>query len=145
MDGGVCRILELLQQNVTIRFCGGDFFRFRHCTRHAARALRQYELRSECDEQLAPFDAHRFGHRERQRNAACRCHVGKGNACIAAGGFDDFLAGAEQAARFSIPDHRSADAALDGIGRVSGFDFRQDRGGGMLCDAVEADQRRAAD
>ncbi len=55
------------------------------------------------------------------------------------------LPGLEDAALFGVPDHGGADAALHGIRRIAAFDFGEDDGLGAIGDAIEADQRSAAD
>ena len=145
MNGRIGGVLELLQKNVTVRIGGCDFLGLGDGAGHAFGALGEDELCAIRDEELPAFDAHGLGHGQGERDAPCGGDEGEGDTGIATGGFDDFLAGAEEAFFLGIPDHGGADPAFDGVGGVTAFDFGEDGGAGALGDAVEADEGRAAD
>ncbi len=144
MDGRIGRVLELLQEHV-LGVAGGDLLGLGDGALHALGAFGQNESGAVGQQQLAPLDAHGLGHGQRDGDAPCCRHEGQRDAGVAAGRLDNLLAGAEQSALFGIPDHRRADAALDRVGRVAALDLGQHGGTGAVGDAVEADQRRAAD
>src|SRR5271166_1266107 len=103
------------------------------------------KLRAIGDQELPPLEAHRLGHRQRDRNAARGGDEGERNAGVAAGRLDDFLAWPQDAALLGVPDQRRADAALDRIGRIAALDLGEHRRRRTVGCAVEADQRRMAD
>jgi hypothetical protein len=112
---------------------------------HAFRAWRQHQGCAERGKHAPTLKAHGLGHGERQLVAARGGHEGQRDAGIAAGGLDDLLAVAEHTSLFGVLDHGSADAALDRVGRVATLDLGQHGGLGSRGDAVELDERRAAD
>ena len=145
VDRRVGRVLELLQQHVALGIGGDDLLGLGDRAVHALRALGEHELGAVGDEQLAPLDAHRLGHGQRERVAARRGDEGERDAGVAAGRLDDLLARAEHAALLGVPDHRRADAALDRVGRVAALDLGEHGRLRAVGDAVEAHERRAAD
>ena len=145
MDGGVGRILELLGDEIAIGIGRGEFFRAPDGALHAFGAGSEDEVGAEGGEDAAAFDAHGFGHGQRELIAACGGDVGECDAGVSAGGFHDFDAGTEEAAFFGVPDHGGADAAFDGVGGVTAFDFGQDGCLGINGDAIQADERGIAD
>ena len=82
---------------------------------------------------------------KRQRNVARGRDEGERDASVAAGRFNELLAGTKQAALFGVPDHRGADSVLDGIRGAAPFDLAEDRRWRAVGDAVEPYQRRVAD
>jgi hypothetical protein len=68
-----------------------------------------------------------------------------GDTSVAAGGFYQFFACAEQSAFFGVCDHRRADTAFDGVGWIAAFHFHQHRCTCTGGDAVEANQWCASD
>ena len=145
MNARVRRILELLQQNVAIRRRRRDRLRLRHRAGHPARAVGEDQPGPVGREQLAPLDAHGFGHRQREGVAAGGRDEGERDARVAAGGLDQLLARGQHAPLLGVPDHRGADAALHRIGGVASLDLREDGRGRAVGDAIETHQRRAAD
>ena len=78
---------------------------------HAAALLgrgRQHHLRAEETQQLAALDAETFGHGDDERIALLRAHHRETDAGVAAGGFDDGLAGLQRAAAFGVFDDGAA-------------------------------------
>ena len=110
-----------------------------------ARALGQHQLRAVGDQQLAALEAHRIRHRQGQRDIASGGDERERDAGVAAGRLDQLLAGTEQAALLGVPDHRGADAVLDGIRGAAPFDLAENCRGRAVDDAVEPHQRRMSD
>jgi hypothetical protein len=137
--------LELLQQHVAIRIRRRDLLGPGDGASHAFGAFGEYQPGTIGHQQLAPLQAHGFRHRQGQGNTRGSGDEGEGDAGVAAGRFDQFLARAQQTTLLGIPDHRRADAALDRIGRIASLDLGEKTGRGAVGDAVELDQRRAAD
>ena len=145
VNRGVCRILELLGHEIFGRVAVGDFFRLFDRALHAFGAGGQHEGRAKRGQYAAAFDAHRLGHGQGEFVPAGRRDIRERDAGVAGGRFDNFRAGFQHAAFLGIPDHRSADAALDGVCGIAAFDFRQHPGLGALGDMIELNQRGAAD
>jgi hypothetical protein len=95
------------------------------------------DLCSEEAHELSPLDGEGFGHGDDEWiTLGCTDH-GEADAGVAAGGFDDGLAGLERAGFFCIFDDAEGEAVFDGAERIEGFDFdiEVDAGGGELVDA----------
>ncbi len=95
------------------------------------------DLGSEESHELAAFDGEGFGHGDDEWVALLRTDHGEADAGVAAGGFDDGLAGLECAGAFGVFDDAEGEAVLDGAEGVEGFDFdvEVDVGGSELVDA----------
>ena len=145
VDGGIRGIAELLQQHVTAGLRRLDFLSLGDRAAHAARALGQHQLRAVGDQQFAPLEAHRIRHGQRQRNISRGGDEGERDAGVAAGRFDQLLAGTKQAALLGVPDHRGTDSAFYRIRRIASFNLAEDRRRRAVGDAVEPYQRRVAD
>src|SRR4030095_10551505 len=110
---------------------------------HAFRAFGQHERRAVRDQQLAALDAHRLGHRQRERDAARASHERKRDARVSARRLDDRLARSEQSPLFCVPNHRRAETTLHRIRGIAAFDLRQHGRLRAIDDTIEADKRRA--
>ena len=99
---------------------------------------------SEEAHELAAFDGEGLGHGDYEGVALLGADHGEADAGVAAGGFDDGLAGLEGAGAFGVLDDAEGEAVLDGAEGVEGFDLDEevDAGGGEL---VDADYGRVAD
>src|SRR5450759_1238922 len=139
VDGGIGRVLELLQQHV-FGIGGRDLLGLGDRAAHAFGAFGQHQRGAESDQQFAPFDAPGFRHGECQRDAACGGDERQSDAGVAAGGCDDVLARAGQAAFFGICDHCGTDTAFDRVSRIAPFNLGEDGGRCAVGDAVEAYQ-----
>src|SRR5208282_3355619 len=145
VDGRIGGILELLEQDVAIRRRRRDFLGLGDRSVHAARAFGQYEVCAVGNQQFPALEAHRIRHRQGQREVAGGRDERERDAGVAAGRFDQFFAGTEQAALFRIPDHRSPDSAFYGIGRVASFNLAENDCRSAVGHAVEPHQRRVSD
>ena len=109
-------------------------------------AFGEHQLGAVGDQQLAPLEAHRLGHRQVMRNAARGGDEGQRDAGVAAGRLDRSpCPGPSRPRLLGVPDHRRADAAFDRIGGIAALDLGQHGGVGAVDDAVEADERRVSD
>ena len=144
VDLGIGGVGELLEQHIAIGvaaghgLCGGDG------SRHTQLAVGKHQASAIGREQLAPLQAHGFRHGERERDALGRCHKCQGDASVATGGFDQFLAPSQQSIAFGLSHHRRADSALNRIGRVAAFNFGQHACAAAGCHSVQLHQGRAA-
>lgn len=145
VDSGVGGILELLQEHEFAGVRGADALGLLDGAAHAGGAGSENEIGAEGLEDLAAFDGHGLGHGEGDGDAAGGGNEGESDAGVAGGGFDDFLAGAEEAFLFGVPDHGGADAAFNAVGGVAALDFGEDGGFGPSGDAIEADEGGASD
>ena len=145
MDVGIGRVLELLQQQVTLRVGVVDLFGLRDSALHPQCALGQNQVRAESLEHLAALDRHRLRHGQRKPVAARRGDEGERDAGVAAGRLDQFDAGLEQTPLLGVPDHGRTDAALYRIGRIPSLDLGEDGGARAFHDTIQLDQRRPAD
>ena len=102
------------------------------------------DLGSEEAHELAALDGEGFGHGDDERVAFLRADHGEADAGVAAGGFDDGLAGLECAGAFGVFDDAEGETVFDGAEWVEGFDLdvEVDVGRGEL---VDANDRRVAD
>ena len=143
MNARVGRVLELLRQEVVVRIGGKDFFRLGDGARHALRGLCEHQFSPQGFQNFPSLQAHGGGHGQNQFVAPGGGHKGQGDTGVAAGGLDNGHAGLQGAALLAVPNHRSANPAFDGIGRVAAFDLGPD--GRPVIDAVQLDQRGIAD
>jgi hypothetical protein len=145
MDGGVGGVFKLLEEDIAVGVRPDDFLGLADGSAHAFGAFGEFEFGAEDGEDFAPFERHGFRHGEGDGVTPGGGDEGEGDSGVTAGGFDEFFAGFEDAALFGVPDHGSADAAFDGVGRVTAFDFGEHVDGQSVRDAVEADERGASD
>ena len=144
MDFRVGRVFELLR-HPAVRGVLENFLRLANGALHALRTGRKHEIGTEHGQQSAALEAHRFRHGQNQFVSLGRRDEGEGNARVAAGRFDNNHALFQKALGFGVLNHCHADAILDAAERVKEFAFDRHGCTRAFADAVELDQRRAAD
>jgi hypothetical protein len=135
-------VLELAGHEPAVRL--GQFLGLVDHAHAALRRRGQHHLGAEKTHQTATLDAKGFGHRHDQRIALLGAHHRQANAGIAAGGFDDGLAGLEFAALLGRFDHPERQSVLDRAQRVERLDLDVEVYAGG-CELVDLDDRRVAD
>src|SRR5712672_4795099 len=145
VDSRIGGIFELLRQQEFAGVRGGQFFRLGNRPLHALGTRGQNQLGAECSQYLAPLHGHGLGHGQNASIAARGRGIGERNAGIAAGGFDDGHSRFQGAALFGVPHHGRADAALHRVGWIAALDLGKDGRAAARVEAVDSDQRRAAD
>ena len=119
MNFRVCRVAELLQQQIFFRVAGDNLFCFLNRAFHALRAFGQYQIRAECFQQLTTFNTHGFRHSQRQLiTARCR-NVGESDTGVTAGRFNQLNACFQYTAFFGIPNHIGTNSAFYAKARVA--------------------------
>jgi hypothetical protein len=144
MDFGIGRVLKLLGHE-SIR-------RFRHQgVGLGDRAFHPFggggedQLGAEEGQEGAAFQRHAFRHGEDELVALGCGDESQGNAGVAGGGLDDDRVLVDLAGFFARLDHGQADAVFHAAEGIEEFALEQDGRAGALRDAVQLDERRAAD
>ena len=144
VNGGVCGVVELLG-HPGIWGLLNECFRLRDRAAHPLGTRRENELRPQHGEECPALEAHRLGHGEDHFVSLGGRHEGQCDAGVSAGGLDDDRAGLENATLLSVLDHGHADAVFHATERIEKFTLERNRGGKPGGDAVELDERCAAD
>ena len=113
MDFRVCRVAELLKQQEFFRIAGDNFFRFLNGAFHTFSAFGQYQVRTQCFQQLTTLNAHGLRHRQSQFVTASGGDIGQRNPGITTGWFDQLNARFQYPTFFGIPNHIGTDTAFD--------------------------------
>ena len=135
---------ELLGPDGVLRV-GHDLLGLLHGAAHAFGARGQHDLRTERTQHDTAFRGHGLGHGQDDLVAAGGTHHGQGDAGVAGGSFDDGSAGLERAGLLRGVNNGDADTVLDAVGRVVELELDGHLGVQALGQAVEPDQRSAAD
>src|SRR5215472_586858 len=145
VDFGIGRVLELLEHQVTLWIGRQDLFGLGDRAGHAFDAVGEHQVGAQRQEYLAPLDGKRLRHGQGDCVTAGSGHKGEGAPCVSAGWFDQLFARLEDAPFFGVPDHRRADAALDGITGIAALNLGEDDGFRTVGDTVQAHKRRVPD
>ncbi len=111
---------------------------------HAALLGGEHQLGAKGAHGLATLDALIFGHHQDHAVAANRRRHGQRDAGVAAGRFDQGLAGLDGAAGFGAQDHRQRRPILDRPRRVIALELGKDDVVAASGDPLEPDQRGLA-
>ena len=90
-----------------------------------AIAVRKQQPGTQRVQHFPPLDRHRLRHGQGDLIPARRRHVCQCDACVSAGGLDDFFTGLQNSALLRVPDHGGPDPVLHRISRVAPFDLGQ--------------------
>ena len=82
---GVCRVAELLKQQILRRIAGDNLFCFLNGAFHAFCAFGQHQVGTQRFQQFTTFDTHGFRHGQRQFVTTCRRDIGQRDTRVAAG------------------------------------------------------------
>ena len=145
MNLGVCRIVELACRD-RIGIFRQHLIGARNRALHAFVGRREFDLRAENGEHLAPFQRHAFRHAKDELVTARSTDEGKRDACIARRRLNDDRVFDQFALALQRVDHRDADAVFDARHGIKEFKFEQHISN-CACvprHAVEAHERRVA-
>jgi hypothetical protein len=113
---------------------------------HPARLRREDDFGAEGTHGLAPFNRQVLGHDQHHAVPTHRRRHGERDAGVAAGRFDQGIAGPDLAAPLGAHDHRQRGAVLDRSGRVVALELGQNDVAasviGSAGDALQTHQRR---
>jgi hypothetical protein len=122
MDFRVGRVLELLRHEAAGPL-GEQFLGALDGACHAALGRRQHDLGAERAQHLAPLDAHRGRHGQRQPIATRGAHESQRDAGVARRRLDDLAARRKTPAFLRGVDHGEPDAVLHRRQRVEKFEL----------------------
>ena len=110
----------------------GDASGFVNSARHALGSRGKHQFRAKALEQVAPLNAHGFGHGEHATQAPNSRNQSNADAHIAAGGLHNKAARLQFAPLKGIFDKVKGHAILDGTAGVTIFKFEPDLAGQIL-------------
>ena len=132
---------ELLQEQVALLL--GELPCLVDGGAHPALARGQDELGAKSGEHPAPFEAHRFRHRQDEPVAPRGCDERQSDARVATGGLDEGHARLQHAITLGGLDHGEPDAVLDAGAGVEALELGDDLGVQAGGDARHPHERRA--